>query len=66
MPQLIAIAIAGAGILAGYKWMSRKATEYAEAVRAETEARAHAANAPKEMGQLEWDEHSQAYRPARR
>lgn len=66
MPQLIAIAAAGAGLYAGYRWLQRKLSEQAEMLaRAEAE-RAQAASAVKEMGRLEWDAEAQAYRPVRR
>lgn len=68
MPQLIIFAIAGAGLFAGYKWLSKKAAAHAEAARqAETERRAaEAAVRSKEMGQLEWDGEAGVYRPVRR
>ena len=63
MPQLIVLAVAGAGLLAGYKWVSKKVSAHMEAA----EAARHAAEAgPKEMGALEWDAETQAYRPVRR
>lgn len=69
MPQLIVLAIAGAGLLLGYKWLSRKAAERAEVerVREEAERRnAEVEERPKEMGQLEWDGDAGVYRPVRR
>ncbi len=68
MPQLIVLAVAGAGLLAGYKWVSRKVAKHLEAaeqMRAEA-ARAAAEAGVKEMGALEWDAEAEAYRPARR
>ena len=68
MPQLIVLAVAGAGLIAGYKWVSRKVTAHmkaAEELRGEA-ARKAAGLGPKEMGELEWDADAQAYRPARR
>jgi hypothetical protein len=66
MPQLIVLAVAGAGLLAGYKWLSRKLADQAEAERVRAQAEAVAsgeADAPKEMGSLVWDAESKAYRP---
>ena len=68
MPQLIVLAVAGAGLIAGYKWVSKKVAahmEAAEQMRAEA-ARQAAEAGPKEMGALEWDADAQAYRPVRR
>jgi alkanesulfonate monooxygenase SsuD/methylene tetrahydromethanopterin reductase-like flavin-dependent oxidoreductase (luciferase family) len=39
MPQLIALALAGAGLAAGYKWVSRKVSEHIEAERARADYR---------------------------
>lgn len=67
MPQLIALAVAGAGLYAGIRWLQRKVTEQAEAVARQDAARTGAAaDAPREMGQLEWDADAKAYRPVRR
>ena len=69
MPQLIVLAIAGAGLYAGYKWVSRKAaTALAEAERARSESRQRAAETdggPRNLGQLEWDPASGVYTPRR-
>ena len=69
MPQLIALALVGAGLFAGYKWVAgkaRKALAEAERARAEAEQRAAAAmGAPKDLGQLEWDPVSGVYKPRR-
>jgi len=62
MPQLLVLVVAGAGLVAGYKWLSKKVTEHIDAL----EAQAEAARGPKELGQLEWDAEAQVYRPARR
>lgn len=64
MPQVIVIALAGAGVVAGYKWLSRKLAELSEAELARAEAERSAAAAPKEMGRLVWDDETQAYRPS--
>jgi hypothetical protein len=68
MPQLIVLALVGAGLYAGYKWVSRKlrrASEAAERAREELARRtAEAAEGPKDLGRLEWDEKAGVYRPA--
>jgi len=69
MPQLVVLAIAGAGLYAGYKWVSRMAqTALAEAERARAEARrqaTHHVNEPRNLGQLELDPASGVYTPRR-
>ncbi len=66
MPQLLVLLAVGAGLAAGYKWLSKtadaKLTEARRAAAAEAEARTRV---PKEMGELEWDEATQVYRPRR-
>lgn len=67
MPQAIALLIAGAGLYAGYRWVSReinKAAEAAERVRAEMKTRAaERTGGPKDLGRLEWDDAAKVYRP---
>lgn len=70
MPQLIALALAGAGLYAGYRWVSR---EIRRALAATHDAREEggrentlAAGSPKDLGSLEWDAESGVYRPSRR
>lgn len=68
MPQLVAIAVIGAGLVAGYKWAAKKMEEARIAAeRAETELRRQAAQAgePKDLGMLELDPASGEYRPRR-
>lgn len=68
MPQLIALALVGAGLYAGYRWVSGKARAVlSEAKRAESEARRRAAEVgkPKDLGELEFDPASGVYRPKR-
>ena len=69
MPQLIALAVIGAGALAGYRWVAKQvnaaksAADAAEAnLRRAAEQRG---NSPRDLGQLEWDEVSQVYKPRR-
>jgi hypothetical protein len=69
MPQLMILALVGAGLYAGYRWLSRSARELAAEVRrAEDELRARAAGSAleKDMGRLEYDPASGVYRPTRR
>lgn len=67
MPQLIALAVVGAGLYAGYRWVSRKmADAKAAAERAEAELRRQAAEAsvaPRNLGALELDPATGEYRP---
>lgn len=67
MPQLFVLALVGAGLYAGYRWMSRSAQEIrAEVRRAEDELRHRTAGRAieKDMGRLEYDPVSGVYRPA--
>jgi hypothetical protein len=67
MPQLIALAIAGAGLYAGYRWVSRKLAAERAAATAEAERRARPADGePRDLGRLAWDEAARAYRPENR
>jgi HAMP domain-containing protein len=65
MPQAIALVIAGAGLYAAYRWVSReveRAAEAAERVQADMRAR-KAERGAKDLGRLEWDETAKVYRP---
>jgi len=69
MPQLVILALAAAGLYAGYRLLTHSVREVvAEARRAEDELRARMAGAAieKDMGRLEYDPISGVYRPARR
>jgi hypothetical protein len=69
VPQLIVLALVGAGLYAGYRWLSRSAAEItAEVRRAEDELRHRAAGRAieKDMGRLEYDPVSGVYRPVNR
>ena len=68
MPQLIVLALAGAGLYAGYRWLWRPARMVvAEVRRAEDELRRAAARSvEKDMGRLEYDPRTGVYRPVRR
>jgi predicted negative regulator of RcsB-dependent stress response len=67
MPQLIALALIGAGAVAGYRWFNRQMeAARAAAERAESELRRAAetaAGAPKDLGRLELDMASGVYKP---
>jgi hypothetical protein len=66
MPQVVALAVVGAGLYAGYRWASRQFDRMkTEARRAEEELRRRAAAAaePKNLGELEFDEITGVYRP---
>lgn len=58
MPQLIAIALAGAAAYAGYKWV-RKQNDLIAARRKSSDQ----ADSPRDLGDLVWDEATGAYRP---
>jgi len=69
MPQVIVLVLTGAGLYAGYRWVSR---EVRRALAAAAEAHdglkteaAKAAGVPKDLGPLEWDEKAGVYRPSR-
>ena len=68
MPQLIALALVGAGLYAGYKWLSKVVRRHGQAAaRAQEEAlrgAAEAAMGPKDLGSLVWDEQAGVYRPS--
>ena len=68
MPHLYALALVGAGLYAGYRWLSRSAQVVAAEVRrAEDELRARAGvPIQKDMGRLEYDPATGVYRPTRR
>jgi hypothetical protein len=69
VPHLAVLALVGAGLYAGYRWLTRPAQEItAEARRTEDELRARAAGAAiqKDMGRLEYDAVAGVYRPVDR
>lgn len=65
MPQLLALALVGAGLYAGYRWVARSAREVlAESERRTAAARQrHRQGEPIDRGALVWDESAQVYRP---
>ena len=68
MPQVIALALLGAGLYAGYRWLSRTTGEIAAQMqRAEEELGQRAAGRiEKNLGALEYDPATGVYRPVRR
>jgi hypothetical protein len=66
MPQVIALALLGAGLYAGYRWLTRATREIAAQMqRAEDEVRQEATGRiEKNLGALEYDPVSGVYRPA--
>jgi hypothetical protein len=67
MPQLVVLALVGAGLYAGYRWYARASERVAAEVRrTEDELRRRAQVAVKEMGKLEYDPISGVYRPSNR
>jgi hypothetical protein len=68
MPQVIALALLGAGLYAGYRWITRTTREIAAQMqRADEEVRQEATGRiEKNLGTLEYDPASGVYRPARK
>ncbi len=68
MPQVIALALLGAGLYAGYRWFARAAGAIGDAItRAEDEGRQQSqGRIEKDLGALEYDAASGVYRPAKR
>ena len=69
MPQLIVVALIGAGVYAAYRWM-RQASEAitAELNRAEDDLQRRTAGGrvEKDLGRLEYDAATGVYRPQKR
>jgi predicted negative regulator of RcsB-dependent stress response len=67
MPPLILLAVAGAGLYVGYKWVSRQAREATDAaLRAQDALKKSARDARssvRDLGELEWDEAAGVYKP---
>ncbi len=69
MPQVIALALLGAGLYAGYRWVTRATREIADQMQRTDEALRQEANTgriEKNLGALEYDPASGVYRPVRR
>lgn len=66
MPQLVAVALIGAGLYAGYRWVAQQIAHVkAEMERTEQEISRAAAREPRDLGALECDS-AGVYRPARK
>jgi hypothetical protein len=66
MPQIVFLAMIGAGLYIGYRWVARVAKEAAaELERAQAELRRRAGAREKDLGQLVWDPASGVYRPGK-
>jgi len=66
MPQVIALVVAGAGLYAGYKWVSRLLSEAEEVLKRGEEIQrreAAARGVPKDLGTLDYDAQTGVYRP---
>ena len=69
MPQLVVLALVGAGLYAGYRWFARTSRQLAaEVKRTEEELRRRASGAAieKDLGALEYDPATGVYKPAKR
>lgn len=68
MPQLVLVALLGAGVYAGYRWVTKTARQMLdEAERArEEQARRAPAVVTKDLGPLELDPASGVYKPKQR
>jgi hypothetical protein len=69
VPQVIALALLGAGLYAGYRWITRALREIGDGMqRADEELRRQEATGriEKNLGALEYDPASGVYRPVRR
>lgn len=69
MPQVIALALLGAGLYAGYRWFTRTAREIGEGVPHADEAlrrQEAAGRIEKNLGPLEYDPAAGVYRPSKR
>ena len=68
MPQVIVLALLGAGFYAGYRWLARAADEIGEQMRRADEepGRRPQGRIEKDLGALEYDPTSGVYRPTQR
>ena len=68
MPQVIALALLGAGLYAGYRWIARTAGEIGDGMRRSEDdlAQKTTGRIEKDLGALEFDPASGVYRPAKR
>ena len=66
VPQFVALALVGAGLYLGYRWLTQATQEItADVKRKEDELRRRAAILEKDMGALEYDPATGVYRPKR-
>jgi hypothetical protein len=61
MPQLVALAFIGAGLYAGYRWISGATEKIAEEVKRQTQPKV----TEKDLGTLEFDPKSGVYKPVK-
>jgi hypothetical protein len=67
MPQVIALALLGAGLYAGYRWVARATRDMLEAQRTDEAVRQEATGrVEKNLGALEYDPATGVYRPVRK
>jgi hypothetical protein len=69
MPQILAFALIGAGLYAGYRWFSRLSAEIGselERARDELQRRTSSGSNERDLGQLEYDPASGVYKPSKR
>ena len=65
MPQLLIVALLGAGLYAGYRWYARAAKELAADIKRSQDDVMRTAGL-KDMGRLEYDPATGVYRPVDR
>jgi len=67
VPQVIALALLGAGLYAGYRWLARAARDLGARLQRPDEPRRQSRGPiEKDLGALEYDPASGVYRPAKR
>jgi hypothetical protein len=66
MPQLVILALVGAGLYAGYRWFTRTTKEIAAEIRRTEDELRQRAHVVKDLGALEYDPASGVYRPSKR
>jgi type II secretory pathway component PulJ len=66
VPQFVILALVGAGLYVGYRWLTQATQEItADVKRKEDDLRRRAAILEKDMGVLEYDPATGVYRPKR-
>jgi hypothetical protein len=66
VPQFVIMALVGAGLYVGYRWLTQATQEItADVKRKEDDLRRRAAILEKDMGVLEYDPATGVYRPKR-